>query len=73
MSIMNNEAEYRAALETAHKEFPPWNNLKYTPATCPCHDYSFVVFCDGSDWDIARCRKCGDETIIRCNFDDDYD
>ena len=51
---MNNEAEYRAALEIAHREFPPWKNMKYTPATCPCHDYSFVVFCDGSDWDICE-------------------
>ncbi len=73
MSIVNSEREYQEALKKAHEEFPMWKHLDYTPETCPGHDYSFIVFCDGGDWDIGRCRKCGAEAVVRCTFDDDFD
>lgn len=72
MSIMNSKAEYAAALEKAHKEFPLRQAYQNSPDSC-VHDYGFVVFCDGGDWDIVRCQKCGSERICACTFDDDYD
>lgn len=71
MSIMNSKAEYAAALEKAHKEFPLRSDYPNNQNSCD-HNYNFVVFCDGSDWDIVRCQKCGHERICACNFDDDY-
>jgi len=72
MSIKDNKQEYLAALEKAHQEFP-LGQYKYTPQDCPRHDFSFIVFCDGGTYDIARCLKCGKEAVVRCSFDDDYD
>ena len=73
MSIRDNLNEFQAAMNEAHKEFPKWEKTKYTPQNCPCHDFSFIIYCDSGEWDIARCRKCGKEIVVPCHFDDDYD
>lgn len=31
-----------------------------------------VVECDGGDWDVVECSKCGKQYRARCTFDDDY-
>lgn len=72
MSIMNNKVEYEAALEKAHINFPLKSVYPNSQKSCN-HNYNFVVFCGGGDWDIVRCQKCGSEIICRCDFDDDYD
>ena len=72
MSILDDKKAYEAALEQAHKDFPPKDHYDVSPDECN-HNYSFIVFCDGNDYDIARCPKCGDEKVVRCTFDDDYD
>ena len=71
MSIANNEIEYGRALSKAHSEFPLLPQYPDNPITC-VHNFNFVVFCDGGDWDIVRCNKCGSERVCRCNFDDEY-
>lgn len=30
-----------------------------------------VVKCDGGDWDVLECSKCGKQWEGRCNFDED--
>lgn len=72
MSILDNQLEYQKALEQAHKEFPHKLKYDHDPRDC-VHNFSFIVFCDGGDYDIARCTRCGEEKIVRCTFDDDYD
>lgn len=71
MSIRSNKIEYAAALEKAHKDFPFEDHYPYRPHLCN-HIYGFVVFCDGGNWDIVRCQKCGSEKICPCTFDDEY-
>lgn len=71
MSIANNNAEYVAAIKQAHAEFPPRASYPFKPSEC-IHNYSLIIYCDGGDWDIARCRNCGNERVVRCSFDDDY-
>ena len=72
MSIMNNISERNAAFVKAHNDFPLKPAYPNSRKSCD-HNYDFVVFCDGSDWDIVRCQKCGSEKICVCSFDDDYD
>lgn len=72
MSIRSSEAEYQAALKKAHEKYPPKASYPKKPDEC-CHDFSFIIYCDGGDWDIARCLHCGAEKVVRCTFDDDYD
>ena len=72
MSIQDNRTEYLSALRDAETEFPHRSKYANDPRDCN-HDFSFIVFCDGGDWDIARCLKCGAQKIVRCTFDDDYD
>lgn len=73
MDIKNNKKDYNAALRQAHKEFPLMTGkYRNKPDNCQ-HDFSFCVFCDGGDWDIMRCFKCGSEKVTQCNFDDEYD
>lgn len=31
-----------------------------------------VVKCDGGDWDVVECSKCGKQRTQRCTFDDEY-
>lgn len=72
MSIMDSRAEYLKALEKAHLKYP--HKIKYSNSQDTCnHNFSFIIYCDGGDWDIARCPRCGAEQIVRCTFDDDYD
>lgn len=72
MSIKNNQKEFEKALEKGNKEFPPPKmGYKYNPKDC-VHDFSFCIYCDGCDWDIVRCYKCGETKVTRCTFDDDY-
>lgn len=74
MDINNNPNDYKIALQQAHKEFPLMlGKYKVKQEECVIHDFSFCVFCDGGDWDIVRCRKCGAERVGRCTFDDDFD
>ncbi len=72
MSIANNKSQYEAALKKAHQKYPPKTSYPKKPSECN-HDFSFIVYCDGNDLDIARCPYCGTETVVRCTFDDDYD
>lgn len=72
MSILNDKIAYEAALKKAHEDFPLKDHYENDPLHCN-HNYNFIIFCDGGDYDIARCNKCGDETVVRCTFDDDYD
>ena len=72
MSILTDQTAYQAALAKAHEEFPLREKYDKNPEDC-CHDFSFIVFCDGGDYDIARCPHCGQERVVRCTFDDDYD
>ncbi len=72
MPITDNRSEYNAALVKAHNDFPLKTTYPNSPERCN-HNYNFVVFCDGGDWDIVRCQKCGSEKICACSFDDDYD
>lgn len=72
MSIADNPVLYKTALRQAHTEFPPLKSYRNKPSECN-HNFSFIIYCDGGDWDIARCQRCGSEKIIRCTFDDDYD
>ncbi len=65
------KTEYAHALEQAHKEFPLKKEYPNRPESCD-HDFNFVVFCDGGEWDIVRCQKCGEERVAPCSFDDDY-
>ncbi|WP_438396389.1 hypothetical protein [Caballeronia sp. DA-9] len=30
------------------------------------------VACDGGDWDVVECSKCGKQKKVRCTFDDDF-
>lgn len=69
---MISKSKYKSALEKAHHEFPLKDSYPMEPSEC-VHNYSFIVYCDGGDWDIARCPYCGTETVVRCTFDDDYD
>lgn len=72
MDIRNNKKDFEKALKQAHKEFPHiLSKYKVRQEEC-VHDYSFCVFCDGGDYDIVRCLKCGAEVVQRCTFDDDY-
>lgn len=71
MSIINDGLEYENALKKAHTDFPFLKKYPNTPNQCK-HDFSFIVFCDGGNWDIARCRFCGEERVVTCTFDDDY-
>lgn len=64
--------EYKSALATAYKEFPPSKSYRNSPDECD-HDFSFVIYCDGGTFDIARCRLCGTEKLTNCTFDEDYD
>jgi hypothetical protein len=41
------------------------------PTTEPCGE-ARIVQCDGDDWDIAECSKCGKQYKTRCTFDEDY-
>ena len=72
MSIANNLEEFDAARNKARIKYPPMKLYPRKPCDCR-HDFSFIIFCDGGDWDIARCRYCGLEKVIPCTFDDDYD
>ena len=72
MSIQDSFAQRARAFATAHRDFPFKSPYPYKPEACN-HEYSFVVFCDGGDYDIVRCQKCGAETICVCDFDDEYD
>ncbi len=72
MSIADNKSQYEDALRKAHQKFPLKVSYSKKPNEC-WHDFSFIVYCDGGDWDIARCPYCGTEKVVRCTFDDDYD
>ena len=73
MDIKSNKEDYKKALKKAHEEYPLMKG-KYRNKPDECdHNYSFCVFCDGGDWDIMRCPKCGSERVMRCTFDDDFD
>lgn len=72
MSIADNPVMYEAALRQTHAEFPHMESYRNSPSECN-HDFSFIIYCDGGDWDIARCPRCGSERVVRCTFDDDYD
>ncbi len=72
MPIMDNKFQYEATLRKAHQEFPLKASYPKKPSEC-IHDFSFIVYCDSGDWDIARCRHCVTETVVRCTFDDDFD
>lgn len=72
MSIANNTIHYEAALKQAHIKYPQKKSYKNKPSECS-HNFNFIIYCDGGDWDIARCLKCGSEAVIPCTFDDDYD
>lgn len=72
MSIISSRAEYEAALKQGRLEFPPLPSYLNNSAECD-HDFSFIIYCDGGDWDIARCTRCGEEKVVRCTFEDDYD
>ena len=72
MSIMDSKLEYEAALKQGRLKYPPLPAYPNNPAQCN-HDFSFIIYCDGGDWDIARCRCCGMEQVVHCTFDDDYD
>ena len=72
MDIKSNKEDYKKALKKAHEEYPLMKG-KYRNKPDECnHNYSFCVFCDGGDWDIMRCPKCGSERVMRCTFDDVY-
>ena len=45
MSIMNSKAEYAAALEKAHKEFPLRSDYPNNQNSCD-HNYNFVGYCE---------------------------
>ena len=68
MNIKNNKDDYEKAIQQAHKEFP-LEKYKNKPDECD-HNFSFCVFCDGGDYDIMRCLKCGSEIVTRCTFDE---
>ncbi len=72
MSIKSNKAEYEVALKQGRLKYPPLPSYPNKPTECN-HNFSFIIYCDGGDWDIARCTKCGEEKVVRCTFDDDYD
>lgn len=72
MSIMDNKLKYEAALRQGCLKYPPLSSYQNKSTECN-HDFSFIIYCDGRDWDIARCRRCGMEKIVRCTFDEDYD
>lgn len=72
MSILDDKHAYMEALKKAQEEFPRRDHYERRPEDCD-HNFNFIIFCDGGDWDIARCPHCGEETIVRCTFDDDYD
>ncbi len=72
MSIRDNKMEYLAALRKAEAKWPHKARYQNSPDNCD-HDFSFVIYCNGGDWDIARCLKCGEQRVVRCTFDDDYD
>ena len=71
MSIKDNKKEHQAALNEAHRNFPPAATYPKSPSEC-VHDFAFTVYCDGT-WDIVRCPICGEERVFPCSFDDDYD
>ncbi len=71
MSILDSKTEYETALKQAYQKYPPKLAYPNKPTECH-HNFSFIIFCDGGDWDIARCCRCGKEKIVRCTFDDDY-
>ena len=74
MDIKNNTKDYEKALKQAHEEYPLiLAKYKVKQIECVPHDFSFCVFCDGGDWDIVRCLKCGKEIVCKCTFDEDYD
>ena len=62
----------KEAYEKAHEEYPFAASYPNTPDNCN-HNFSFIVYCDGGEMDIARCTRCGKEIETRCTFDDDYD
>jgi len=72
MSIVDSRSEYEAALRKGRLEYPPLAAYPNRPSECN-HDFSFIIYCDGENWDIARCPRCGEERIVPCTFDDDYD
>ena len=70
-SIMYYGLDFGRAFEKAHLDYPFEQSYPNKPHHCN-HEFSFVVFCDGGDWDIVRCQKCGEEVVTKCSFDDDY-
>ena len=56
MSIMDSKLEYEAALKQGRLKYPPLPAYPNKPTQCN-HDFSFIIYCDGGDWDIARCRR----------------
>ena len=37
----------------------------------PCGE-ARCVQCDGGDWDVVECSKCGKQKTVPCTFDEDY-
>lgn len=54
---------------------PPYGSIREAedPSKCPSgHGQWRTIKCDGGEWDVIECARCGKQMVARCNFDDEY-